>query len=61
MADRVHLTLNLDADGEEPVGSLQDPTGRSQQFWGWLELIEAIQAGMRQLRQANAKKGTPRS
>ena len=58
MDDRVHLILELGADGEEPVGSLShDDTGRVQRFWGWLELIEAVQERIGQLRQANPRKG----
>ena len=54
MADHVHLTLELGADGDEPVGSLgQHDTGRSRRFWGWLELIEAVEDCICQLRQAN--------
>ena len=51
MAGHVHLTLELGTDGDEPVGSLEHPgTGRSQRFWGWLELIEAVEECVRQLR-----------
>ena len=54
MADHVHLTLELGADGDEPVGSLGHlGTGRSRRFWGWLELIEAVEDCICQLRQAN--------
>jgi hypothetical protein len=54
MADHVHLSLDLGADGDEPVGSLGQPgTGRARRFWGWLELIEAVEECIRQLRQAN--------
>ena len=54
MADHVHLTLELGADGDEPVGSLgQAGSGHSQRFWGWLELIEAVAERIRQLRQAH--------
>jgi hypothetical protein len=57
MADRVQLRLELGADGEEPVGSLSHPgTGRSQRFWGWLELIEAVHECLRQLRPAESEK-----
>ena len=51
MADHVHLTLELGADGDEPVGSLGHlGTGRSRRFWGWLELIKAIEEWICQLR-----------
>ena len=54
MADHVHLTLELGADGDEPVGSLGHlGSGRSRRFWGWLELIEAVEDCICQLRQAN--------
>ena len=57
MEDPVYLTLELGADGDEPVGSLSHPgTGHCQRFWGWLELIEAVQESVRQLRPANPKK-----
>jgi len=47
----MHLTLELAADGDEPVGSLgRSGTGAGQPFWGWLELIEAIQECIHQLR-----------
>jgi hypothetical protein len=58
MADRMRLTLELAADGDEPVGSLGHPgTGASQRFWGWLELIEAIQECIHQLRPADRTEG----
>ena len=58
MADHVHLILELGADGDEPVGSLgQAGSGHSQHFWGWLQLIEALEERIRQLRQANPKEG----
>jgi hypothetical protein len=63
MADHVYLSLELGADGDEPVGSLGDPgTGPSRRFWGWLELIEAVEERIRQLgqadrEQANGKEG----
>jgi hypothetical protein len=61
MEDRVHLTLELGADGDEPVGTLRHlGTGHSQRFWGWLELIEAVQERIRQLSQANPEKGASR-
>ena len=51
MADHVHLTLELGTDGDEPAGSLDHPgTGRSRRFWGWLELIKAIEEWICQLR-----------
>ena len=54
MADHVYLNLELGADGDEPVGSLGDPgTGHSRRFWGWLELIEAVEECIRQLCRAN--------
>jgi hypothetical protein len=63
MADHVHLTLELGADGDEPVGSLGRPgAGSARRFWGWLELIEAVEECVRQLRQANnEEEGTPPS
>jgi hypothetical protein len=58
MADHVYLSLELGADGDEPVGSLGDPgTGQSRRFWGWLELIEAVEECVRRLRQANPEQG----
>jgi hypothetical protein len=58
MADHVQLTLMLRADGDEPAGLLEHPgTGRSQPFWGWLELIAALQEYIGQLRQAKANQG----
>ena len=55
MDGRVHLTLELGADGQEPVGSLShDGNGRVQRFWGWLELIEAVQERIRQLTHAQS-------
>lgn len=57
MADPLQLRLELGADSEEPVGSLSHlGTGRSQRFWGWLELIEAVQECLRQLRPAESGK-----
>jgi hypothetical protein len=54
MADHVHLSLELGADGDEPVGSLGRPgTGHSRRFWGWLEFIEAVEECIRQLCQAD--------
>jgi hypothetical protein len=58
MADRMHLNLELAADGDEPVGSLSHPgTGHSQRFWGWLGLIEAVQECIHQLRPAGETEG----
>ena len=58
MADHVHLNLELGADGDEPVGLLGDPgTGHSRRFWGWLELIEAVEERVRQLRQLKPEEG----
>jgi hypothetical protein len=60
MADHVHLTLDLGADGDEPVGSLGHPaTGHARRFWGWLELIEAVEECVRQLRQADREQANP--
>jgi hypothetical protein len=54
MADHVYLSLELRADGDEPVGSLGHPrTGHSRRFWGWLELIEAVEECIGQLCQAD--------
>jgi pimeloyl-ACP methyl ester carboxylesterase len=44
MADHIALTLDLEADGEQPTGSMRHPSGQSLHFWGWLELIEAVQS-----------------
>jgi pimeloyl-ACP methyl ester carboxylesterase len=44
MADHLAFTLDLEADGEQPTGSMRHPSGRSLHFWGWLELIEAVQS-----------------
>jgi hypothetical protein len=58
MADHVQLTLELRAEGDEPAGLLEHPgSGRSQSFWGWLELIAALQEYIGQLRQAKASPG----
>jgi hypothetical protein len=60
MTHHVHLTLDLGADGDEPVGSLgRAGAGRSRRFWGWLELIEAVEECIRQLRQVNPEQANP--
>jgi hypothetical protein len=37
------VSLELSADTEAIHGTLQDGSGRREQFWGWLELMAAIE------------------
>ena len=46
MADRsatVRLRLEVTADAQTVSGRLQDDDGHRLSFWGWLELMEALQ------------------
>jgi hypothetical protein len=59
MADHVRLTLDLTADGDEPVGSLGPAgSGRTRRFWGWLELIGAVEEYIRQVNPDQVKPET---
>ena len=42
-ASNVRITLEVEAGADPIRGSLEQSDGRSQPFWGWLELIEALQ------------------
>jgi hypothetical protein len=48
-----HITLELETGADPIRGSIDHPDGSSQRFWGWLELIEALQ------RAANGKPERP--
>jgi hypothetical protein len=42
----LRITLELQAGGEPPRGSVQRPGGEPRPFWGWLQLIQAIEDAM---------------
>jgi hypothetical protein len=37
-----HVTVELETGADPIRGSIELADGRSQPFWGWLELIEAL-------------------
>ena len=42
-APHLHVELDLEPAGDPIRGSLRDPAGNRRQFWGWLELIQALE------------------
>jgi hypothetical protein len=38
-----HVNLELDADAETIRGTLQYSDGTRERFWGWLELMAALE------------------
>jgi hypothetical protein len=41
-ASNPRITLELVAGGDPIQGVVEHPDGTRQRFWGWLELIEAL-------------------
>ncbi|HEX9531110.1 MAG TPA: hypothetical protein VF954_08230 [Acidimicrobiales bacterium] len=39
----MELRLELTADAQTVRGSVRDQDGHQRSFWGWLELMEALQ------------------
>jgi hypothetical protein len=37
------VSLELDTDPEAIHGTLEHPNGRRERFWGWLELMAALE------------------
>jgi len=41
------VTLELDADPDALHGTLEHPDGTRERFWGWLDLMSALERGAR--------------
>jgi hypothetical protein len=57
MPDRQRLCITVDVEaGTDPLrGSLQTPDSRPRPFWGWLQLIQAIEDAIAPGRQVDAQ------